>query len=139
MCATIFLIVGLGVDTQCAPPVTALDRSTTTPPETPGPPLWMCAASGVPILFQVASAHTLPAAFLNVITTWPWPFGSPGPGNSFAPVKVATAIGTTLAVWLAGLAAWRCPASAGPAKTAVASRAAAPTATNSRRAGACCG
>src|SRR3954468_11103857 len=87
----------------------------------------MCAASGVPIRFQVAFAQTLPAAFLKVMTTEPRPFGSPGPGTSFAPVRVATAIGATLPVAcvdlddaLAAAVPCRLPASAGPTTTAAA-------------------
>src|SRR5262245_60794046 len=57
-----------------APPVTEPVRSTTMAPVEAR---WMCAASGVAILFHVIVAQTLPRFLLRVTRALPAPSGSP--------------------------------------------------------------
>src|SRR5215208_8221007 len=102
-------------------------RDTTTSPNSPTAPSWMCApvaGSSIPSVLIVQQTSSCPG--LTIMVAVPLPSGSPGPGTSAAPVS---SVERGLPPWAAtsiGLAADAAPASA------KATRAAKTNDTNSR-------
>src|SRR4029453_4967444 len=92
-CDSILSTVALGVLTQ-PDALYAVPNGTTTGPELPLRPLWMCAAVGFAMpLTPLKSQQVLPFVASRWITASPLPFGSPFTGASFEPLSLAETTG----------------------------------------------